>query len=228
MLAPSGISAIRTDYKITADGASRRYLVLESACDKPRYAVLSPRPHSRRIGIQRVTKYTGLSEQDADRVLDLAHALSDINDVGSWPLGPTKVRAERVLDGSRLGELDYAAYPALARSYDVLNELLDGRVARIAIDVRSVGRSGRLRRHAWHFYYDHQGFQLSAHSSQNTGSVLNQWMFPQELNIQDAMERQVRGWGGQLGVAPDTMAATFLEVLKLEQFLGVTTVNLDS
>lgn len=226
ILLPTGITAIRTDYKVMAGGASRRYLVLESAVDKPRYAVLSPRPNIRPIGIERLVKYTGLSDQDADQVLDLAHALSEGNDIGSWPLGLPADVESRVVDGDGVGDLSYAAFPALAKSYDLLNDLLDGRVSRIEIDVRKLPTGRGTRRHAWHFYYDCDGRQISALHSQNTGAILTQWMFPRDHSTQDPMERYVRGWGGQLQVAPDVMAAVFLEVIKLEQFMAVTTVDL--
>src|SRR5690625_355980 len=226
MLMPASITAIRTDYKVTAGGASRRYLVLESEQDKPRYAILSPRPNVRPIGIGRMVKYTGLSEKDADRVLDLAHELSEVNDIGCWPIGPKPDVAPRVVNGEGVGELSYAAYPALAKSYDLLNDLLDGRGSRIDIDVREIPSARGMRRQAWDFYYDDQGRQLAALHSRNTGAVLTHWMFPRDEADQDPMERYVRGWGGQLQVAPDVMAAAFLEVIKLEQFMGVTRVGL--
>lgn len=229
LLAPTGLPAIRTDYKVDSRGFSRRYLVLDSFSEKPRYVLMSPRPHLREIGLARMAKYTELSEEDATRVLDLAHELSELNDIGGWALGPRDPDVEeRVASMDGIGHLDYGRFPALAYSVDLLNNLLSEHVSRVEIDIRRVrgGRKEGGRRRAWHYYYDQDGRQVGAHSSTDTGWRISSWMNSADHEVRDAAERYVRGWGGQLKVSPDAMAATFLEAVKLEQYLGVTRINL--
>lgn len=228
-LLPAGVQSIRTDYKIDSQGHSRRYLVLETMTDKPRYVMVSPRPHLRERGVERMSKYAELSEADANVVLDLAHELSELNDIGGWALGPRELEIpERVASLEGIGHLDYGRFPALAYSVDLLNDLLAENISRVEIDIRQIsgGRKKGGRRRAWHYYYDLDGRQVGAHSTIETGWRISSWMNNPDDEIRDASERYVRGWGGQLRTAPDAMAAAFLEAVKLEQYLGVTRVDL--
>lgn len=228
ILRPKGILGIGTDYKVNKYGTSRRYLVLESEGDRPRYAVLSSRPEQREHGVARMVKYTGLDEQAADETLDIAHALSDLNDVGAWTLMPRTAKPpRRTVDQDGMGDLDYGRYPALANSIDLLHDLLSHRVARIEVEVRTGKMGGRANaRQAWYYFYDHDNVQVAAHTPSRIGWHLNHWLHADSEASRDIADRFMRSWGAQLHVSPDEMAAAYYEVQKLEQAMGFTDIDL--
>jgi len=230
-LAGTGVISIRTDYKTTADGANRRYLVLNLAEDQERYALVSPWTGLRAQGIRRLVKYTGLAEEAADQVLDMAHALSELNDIGAWRIGTRDVVPPAVVvDGERMGQQSYGLHPGLAASFDLLSSLLEYTVAYVDIEVRRAKRSGSGKllypRQSWHTYYDPDGEQIAALSGQHAGREVTEWLSSCDESRRDAAGRYIRGWAKQLKIETSAMAAAFLEVLKLEQFVGVTRIDL--
>lgn len=228
-LLPAGeIVSFRTEYKDTTYNIRRRYLVLEPARGKPRYAAISSHPKHHAQGVARMMKYAGVSEEDAESLMAKAMALANHNYIGGWPLGERADVHEVVAGVDGLGDLDYGRFPALAYSIDMIDKHLAEGVARVEIELRYLGATDKKRgeRRAWYTFFDHDGNQVAAHSANHTGRVIYNWLHMAGTPIGDDAERQVRSWGAQLKTGPDAMVAAFLEILKLDEHLGVSRIEL--
>ena len=146
MLAPRRYAGIRLDYLVTDQGKSRRIMTPEKHGTRTRYALVSPRPAWRAAGVKSVTTAMGLSEVDANRLLDLCEELGNINDMGGWPLTQDQEPA-RVVSASTLASI--AGGVALEDAFFNLQTGLHGIATIVVARNTFTGSSGPGSQFTW-------------------------------------------------------------------------------
>lgn len=226
-LASSAAIGFRTDYKVTRDGSSRRYLVI-SMSDKDTFAVLSPRPSQREIGAKRVMAAAGVTEDAAMRLLDSAHALSEINDIGAWPVAPARGSVSVVLDDSAVGAVSYSSMPSFSHSYEFLSGLMGSSITSIDVHTGSVGGSTERKikgtRRSWLSFNAHSGSVCSI-AVPRFHAVFRDWLTGNE-DAKDQSDHFIRRWGQQVHVGPGEFASAIFEIEKAIAMFNVQRIDL--
>ena len=227
-LEPKGVYAIRTHYRVTSDGASRRHLVLDFPAQAERHLIMSPRTSQRELAMGRMEKYTGITGDQAHRVLDLAHALSEINDLGGWAFTPPDEASERTtMDAHQIAGLEYTRYPDLADLYDLIDRRVGGTVSRIEMVNQKMGRGAKpgVRWAAWQYFYDADGRQIAAHQ-QHVMNILAANFVSSEEAARDQSDYHLRGLGKQLRLGPDAVVMLNMLLSNAQQKFGINRVEL--
>lgn len=228
LLAGTNVTGILTDFKFNAAGKRRRLLALETEVRPTRYVPVSSWPTTRAFAIRKLTGYTGLPEDVCNVILDRARSLASANEIGAWRIGPRAENPERVMDGNGMGHIHYGQFPAFAWSHDMLCRALEHSVSYIDIDVRQAehkGTKAQRRRRCWITFYDHAGHPIGCHTTQVTSRAVRE-LLTEGHHMQDRGQDAIAMWARQLKTDPDHFVAAYLEIVKLEQLLGVTRIVL--
>lgn len=229
-LVPTGVFAIRTHYRTTSDDASRRHLVLHFPNQPERHLILSPRPGQRIAALNRLVKYTGFDPELANRILDLGHELSELNDLGGWSLmDPPRKASPLTMDAHQVAGMQYNRYAAFAELYDSIAEKIEDRVGHIELlNYKPNQPTMRgVRWSAWQYFYDREGNQIAAHQQHVMNLLISQFVGRDE-KAQESADYTLRGLGKQLHLPPEGVVLLNMMISSAQQRFDINRIELAS
>lgn len=223
LVKPFGVVSLATDYLVTKSRAYRRCVVLHRHGKKKAYAVVSRRPEQRENGLKALRAVLGMNADIGDKVLDAAEALSELNDLGAWPVEADE-RAPLVATETGIGGTPYDQLPAMEQAFASIQSALP-RVARIDVQVSTLTENNRNSRKGWLHFYDAHGNQTAAIATNMLASHLRGWYDLQDENRQTA-DRHLKRWATQLDAEQGPFTHAMISLMTLDTFVGITGVDL--
>ena len=185
--------SLTLDYLRSEVGKNRRVVFIEREGVASFYAKISPREPIRNGGVRTLVNKTGMSEDMANHVLDLIHKLSEINDIGEWPLYEMPGNGQALVDG-RLGHLDDGTEQSMFRP---IHQQLEGVLRNITL-IRTVANVPvGSRSKYWFYFYDQEGNQVAAINQGRLRKTA--WDYIQgTAGNEDAVKFRLARWAAQL------------------------------
>lgn len=224
LLLPQGIVGLRLDYMVTDSQRSRRIVQLERHGASPRYAFLSARPHLRPQGVKAIVNNMRVDADGANQILDLVHQLSDLNDVGAWPLATTD-RESVVVTPAGIEGTPFTNHPGFGRRYDHLCRRFKG-VSRIVFSANMGETKKGSSRKVWMSFRDDDGNEMAAIAVNALAKMLRDWYGPEDAAHAQA-DANLGRWAHQLGMALDDFMDAALDLLTFDSLQQVTEIQLE-
>lgn len=225
-LLPPKVVGLRTDYLVSADGASRRTLQCEYFGSRHHYCLVSPRPAVRARGLKTLRSSVGVTDDAiANRILDLANELGDLNDLGAWPRFVDD-EIPRELDTRGKGLVAGGAGALLQQAVDAIRDGLPGVSA---IDLTSAtARDGKgTHRKAWWSLRDSEGEQLVAVSANAIPGLLRSYFLREGEGRFEVADRYLGRWAHQARVDQPGLINAFAALVSLEALVRPTRIRLE-
>lgn len=223
-LLPYGVTGIRFDYLVTDAGISRRILVLDRHGTGNRFALISRREGLREKGIRAMVNNLPMDREQANRVLDLADDLSELNDMGAWPLEITE-REPVIGNYAGVGGTPYRDLPGFKRRYNNLLNRLPS-VRRIDVQVHiGTSKKGNSRK-GWITFFDCDGVQLASIATNHLATMLRDW-YGTDDKAHAVADANTGRWARQLDVDLDDFMDVAMDLLSFDNLLQVTGLHLD-
>lgn len=224
LLLPLGLVGIRLGYLTTDSDRSRRVLVLDRHGATSRYALISPRPQGRAAGIKALVHHHPIDAPVADQILDLAHELSELNDMGAWPLVST-TRDSVFIGPDGIEGTPFSDHPGFWRRYHNLCGCFPG-VERILFTAH-IGESKKgSSRKVWMSFRGADGIELAAVAVNHMATMLRDWYGPEDAAHSKA-DANLGRWAHQLGVSLDYFMDAALDLVTFDTMQQVTEIRLE-
>lgn len=219
------VVGVRTDYTVSnSTGNSLRCLVPEKHGMAVRYAVLSPREGTRRHGVAALEKYLGIKDRaEANAILDMAHELSEINDLGSWPLA-VDARPEIVATSTGIGGRAYRRLPGLEQAFRNMGDAMPS-ISEIVLTMNTGSRKQTLKStKTWASFRDRSGDELCALTLGQLALSLKKWFAEGDADRPTA-DRHLGRWANQVNADQGRFIEAAMELIKFDSILGVTRIQ---
>lgn len=223
LLMPYGCVGLRTSYFVTDQGVSRRSLICERHGASPRYAVLSMRPTQREKGVKSLVSTIGVTEELANEVLDLAHELSEFNDVGAWPF-VTDERPAVLVSATGVNDVPYAQLPGFGPAFLCVQINLPA-IDRIVISQHVGERKGGRSQKGWMHFFDAGENQICAVSINSLATMIREWYGEVEDKRAEA-DAHLGRWAHQCGVDLHAFIEAAMHLMSFDAYLRVTEIDL--
>lgn len=223
LLMPHKCIAVRTDYRVTEAGVNRRCLVPEAHGRGSHYAFISTRDNVRPRGVHALVHSINIGVADADRVLNAAEALSELNDVGAWPLAIDDRRA-RVAHESGIESRPYQRLPGFEAAYQNVRDALP-QIARVDLTSNTSDIGKKNSRKAWMHFYDHAGDQVAAIAVNLLATSIKGWFDDDDVERAKA-DRHLGRWANQLNADQSRFTEAAMDLLRFDSVIGATSINL--
>jgi len=224
-LLPLGVAGVRMDYMVTDNGTSRRIMVLDRHGAGARFALVSKRAPIREKGVRSLVNNLPIEADQANRILDLAEELSELNDMGAWPFETTP-RESAVADNTGVDGNGYGALPGFKRRFNNLRDCLPN-IQRIRIDEHQ-GKStkGSNTRKAWASFYSFDGEQVASIAINHLRTMLRDW-YGTDADAQPTADANCGRWANQLGISLNDFMDVAMDLMSFDGYLQVTDIYLD-
>lgn len=222
LVKPFGVVSLSTDYLVTKTDAYRRCVVLNRHGKKKAFAVVSKRPEQRENGLKALRAVLGMDASVGNQVLDTAEALSELNDLGSWPMASDD-RVPLVATDHGIGSTQYESLPGMEQAFTAIKQALPS-LGRIHVLVSTLTENNRNSRKGWMHFYDLDGKQSAAISTNMLATHLRGWF---DLTDQDrrTADRHLKRWATQLGAEQGSFIHAMVSLMTLDTFVGITGVD---
>lgn len=224
-LLPMRRIGVRTDYIVVPTGANRRVLVLEAHQKANKFALVSSRAGLRERGVAALRNNTALNEDECQAVLNAAEALSEINDLGAWPL-VTFERPPRVASSAGVSGCPCAEIPGYQRAFDTIRSALP-HVDRVEILESRQDPKGGGTRKGWMHFYGPGGEQWAAVSTNLLGTMLRDW-FSGNADAYPIADKRLGRWAKQVGADLPAFIEAAMDLRRLDSIVGVSEVRLEN
>ena len=222
---PANVAGIRTDYSISADGASRRGISIERFGKKNIFILVSPRDRIRNRAEQLLRDNAAVPEKDAAALLDAAHELTEINDLGAWSLLPDPREARRMTKFG-IGDRTYKNLPGAEDLWLTASANLP-KVETIliaeALDT-TPGRSNSRKSYA--SFRDRSGEEIAAIQLNLLSRQVRDMSFPMSEEDHKNADRRTGRWAHQVGTDLKSFIAAMICLLSIDNYFAPTEINL--
>lgn len=218
------VAGVRTDYVTTSGGYNRRVVHLERHGTRSRYAFVSPRLYQRETGVRSLTSSLGMPADRAFELLDVVEELSELNDMGAWPL----VWDPRPAVNVSLNGFNEEGFDVLPMMEDVVNLIRTTmpEVARIEFFTSTRLVSEENRRLGWAQFYDAHGAQVASISTNLLHSAINYYDMGSHEDYFLA-DRRIGRWAHQLGADQDMFIRAADMLVEIQRSATIATMYLD-
>lgn len=224
---PANVTGIRTDYSISQDGASRRGISIERFGKKNIFILVSPRDRIRSRAEQLLKDNAGVLEKDTTALLDAAHSLTEINDLGAWPLVADR-REARHMSKHGIGNRSYKNLPGAEDLWLTVSANLP-QIETIhiaeALD-ETPGRSNSRKSYA--SFRDRSGEEVAAIQLNQISRQVRDMSFPLSEEDYKNADRRTGRWAHQVGADQKGFIAAMICLLSIDNYFAPTEINLSN
>lgn len=224
---PGNVTGIRTDYSISQDGASRRGLSIERFGKKNIFILVSPRDRIRSRAEQLLRDNAAVLEKDAAALLDDAHELTEINDLGAWPLVPDRREARR-MSRHGIGGRSFKSLPGAEDLWlSVSANIPQIETIHIAEALDATpGRSNSRKSYA--SFRDRSGDEVASIQLNQLSRQVRDMSFPLSEEDYKNADRRTGRWAHQVGADQKGFIAAMICLLSIDNYFAPTEINLST